>query len=242
MVGLHTKPEECFPPSANLHPIFWGFHLTNWNHTWDHISKPVCVEYLKKHEPIGCRDSYTTEKLAALGVKTFYSKCLTLTLPKREHEPENGWNIVADMAIPLPSFIKDEALYVSHVINHQSKEELKFHQAQKLLNLYRDQAKLVITSRVHCALPCIAMGIPVIFIGNAQDYRLSIVRDAGMPIYHFNKKEFNDLQSNEEKRKMMEILWTTIDWNGHLVDFEDQKIDLIKNFQNHIRVKMHDFL
>src|SRR5690606_10070852 len=36
-------------------------------------------------------------------------------------------------------------------------------EAQKLLDVY-SQASLVITSRIHCALPCVALGTPVIFV------------------------------------------------------------------------------
>jgi exopolysaccharide biosynthesis predicted pyruvyltransferase EpsI len=39
----------------------------------------------------------------------------------------------------------------------------KFQKAEALLEKYA-QAKLVITSRLHCALPCIALGTPIIFI------------------------------------------------------------------------------
>ena len=42
-------------------------------------------------------------------------------------------------------------------------DEEKFEMAEDLLNKYA-RAKLVITSRIHCALPCLAMGTPVIFI------------------------------------------------------------------------------
>jgi len=45
--------------------------------------------------------------------------------------------------------------------------------AQKRLDEYA-QAKLVITSRIHCALPCLAFGTPVIFIHqNLADPRFS---------------------------------------------------------------------
>ena len=34
--------------------------------------------------------------------------------------------------------------------------------AAAMLALYRDQARLIVTSLLHCALPAIAMGIPVV--------------------------------------------------------------------------------
>jgi hypothetical protein len=55
--------------------------------------------------------------------------------------------------------------------------------AEALLKMYRETARLVITTRLHAALPCIAMGIPVIFFGSAADGRTAIVRDIGGRIY-----------------------------------------------------------
>ena len=55
--------------------------------------------------------------------------------------------------------------------------------AQDILNLYRDEASLVITSALHCAQPCIAMGIPVIFIDPEESSeRFSTLRGI-IPIY-----------------------------------------------------------
>ena len=46
----------------------------------------------------------------------------------------------------------------------QSHDE-KFDAARRLLVKYAN-ARLVITSRIHCALPCLAMGVPVIFLNS----------------------------------------------------------------------------
>ncbi|HEY0092602.1 MAG TPA: polysaccharide pyruvyl transferase family protein, partial [Flavobacterium sp.] len=47
--------------------------------------------------------------------------------------------------------------------------EEKFAMAEDLLNKYA-RAKLVITSRIHCALPCLAMGTPVIFVNGFDSF------------------------------------------------------------------------
>lgn len=49
----------------------------------------------------------------------------------------------------------------------------RFKQAEELLARYA-RAKLVITSRIHCALPCLAFGTPVIFVNrNLEDPRFT---------------------------------------------------------------------
>src|SRR5690606_10514170 len=46
-------------------------------------------------------------------------------------------------------------------------ENEKFLLAEELLNKY-STAKLVITSRIHCALPCLALGTPVIYLNGFE--------------------------------------------------------------------------
>jgi hypothetical protein len=38
------------------------------------------LKIFKKYEPIGCRDEKTVVKLKALGVKAYFSGCLTTTI------------------------------------------------------------------------------------------------------------------------------------------------------------------
>lgn len=205
-------PETCLPRSVNLHPIFWGFHITDTNDSWDYFSQKEVLRYLRQYEPIGCRDPYTAERLSALGVETFVSYCLTLTLPRREKEPENGKVFVVDaFQVPLPEELKKESIYYTHISFFKYRDALKRLHAKQLLQLYRSEARLVVTTRLHCLLPCIAMGIPVVFFNNPSDYRVSWVKEIGVKIY--------TLQEIEE-----------VDWSPTLIDYEVQKKILQRNF------------
>ncbi|MEN3324120.1 polysaccharide pyruvyl transferase family protein [Mariniflexile soesokkakense] len=62
------------------------------------------------------------------------------------------------------------AKYISQVpreIGLSEQEKLDY--AENCLKKYA-KAKLVITSRIHCALPCLAMGTPVIFLNSFNDF------------------------------------------------------------------------
>ncbi len=62
-----------------------------------------------------------------------------------------------------PELLKS-AQYLTQVLPEgKQTEEEKFAYAEDCLKKYA-KAKLVITSRIHCALPCLAMGTPVIFM------------------------------------------------------------------------------
>ncbi len=74
----------------------------------------------------------------------------------------------------LKNFISEEVLSSAEFINqeppsNQYTDEEKFDMAEKLLHKYA-RAKLVITSRIHCALPCLALGTPVIFVNGFDSF------------------------------------------------------------------------
>ena len=66
-------------------------------------------------------------------------------------------SLIDDEVLENRKFVKQE-LSANNLLDEQ-----KFVLAEDLLHRYA-RAKLVITSRIHCALPCLALGTPVIFI------------------------------------------------------------------------------
>lgn len=178
-------PKLSFPPPSHIEPIFIGFHISPFNEGYKHFLGEASVEYLKKHEPIGCRDRKTMQLLIEKGISAFQSHCLTLTFPTRNKVPKAGKVILTDTeGINIPETLTRNALRASHRLSSPDfPETIKRDMAGILLRLYREQARLVITTRLHCALPCIAMGIPVVFFGNREDSRFSVLQATGMPIY-----------------------------------------------------------
>ncbi|MGV0033849.1 MAG: polysaccharide pyruvyl transferase family protein [Candidatus Azotimanducaceae bacterium WSBS_2022_MAG_OTU7] len=125
--------------------------------------------------------------------------------------------------------------------------------AGELLERYRTQAKLVITSKLHCALPCIAMGIPVIFFADKRDERLHLVREfipinpyiaigsehAGAKIlptpdkYRF-KVFMRRLKSKAWHHLRYRRAWQKIDWDPAPVDVTDVKKTILANLKRMI--------
>lgn len=63
-----------------------------------------------------------------------------------------------------------QAVYIQQELPAKTySEEEKFVLAEELLHKYA-RAKLVITSRIHCALPCLALGTPVIFVNGFDGF------------------------------------------------------------------------
>ena len=172
-------PDRIFPLAKCFKPIMIGMHIAET--ASEIMFRASTVEYFKKHEPIGCRDRQSMAILQKHDIDAYYSKCLTLTLPTRQMAPSEGKIFIVDASrMPIPNTIRQNAVYLTH-LDRTAKN--KYDKAHQLLNRYRDEAKLVITTRLHCALPCVAMGIPVVFFSDPGEYRVSVAADIGLKIH-----------------------------------------------------------
>lgn len=159
--------------SNSINPLFVAFHINNINDV-----KKETLDYLKKYEPIGCRDYKTRNFLIKNGIKAYFSSCLTTTLYKkyRKENVERKGIIFTDYeenAVPrkirkyingiLKEYDKEDIEKIAHIYPLNLSQDERFKLAESLLNKYAE-AKLVITSRIHCALPCLALNTPVILV------------------------------------------------------------------------------
>ena len=238
---------DAFPPSEDIIPIYFSFHIANSELSNDFFTSPKCREHFKRWEPIGCRDQSTAELLGSKGINTFFSKCLTLTLDKRSAPPNEGKLFIVDGdSLPIPKSVTDANIVQR--VTHGWNEPFQSYQgnmrtAQQLLDHYRDEASLIITSRLHCAMPCQAMGIPTIFfpITHFYDYgRVSVYADAGgkmqpmrsYPIissstmYKFFPRSLKRYIRRGEialSTVTQELYKDNFDWQFHSIELEDEK-------------------
>lgn len=93
---------DNWPPSDKITPLFISFHITP-----DKAEKMLTkqgVAYLKKHEPIGCRDKGTQRLLESNGIEAYFSGCLTLTLGRvYQHNPSGNKVVFVDPYFDMPS-------------------------------------------------------------------------------------------------------------------------------------------
>ena len=180
----HT-PELCFPFAPCIIPLFFGFHLTNWNHTCNYVENEHVLDFLRKYSPIGCRDRFTEDKLKGFGIEVFFSNCMTLSFPNRNYTPPKTKFLMVDVPdLNIPDYIYQKSEFFTHLFSKIYSEREKFTAAKSLLRYYKEKVSAVITTRLHCALPCLAMGIPVLFIGNKNDPRFSSLTEVCVKIYH----------------------------------------------------------
>lgn len=91
MNGWFMWHPENFPPSPCINPLFVAFHLAPSMEK--RFFTDETVVYLKKHEPIGTRDTTTQKLMEKHGIKSYFSGCLTLTLDKTYLQEEHGDDI-----------------------------------------------------------------------------------------------------------------------------------------------------
>ena len=234
MNGWYMHRPKNWPPSIKIHPLFVAFHINSL--AIDSLLDKTSIEYLKKYEPIGCRDLYTMNLLKNKGLCAYFSGCVTLTLGYKYHNKnktssiyfvdpyfdikkdfqtlfKNAWylifhyntiNIISKKfpsqrkglrkLIKLVTFYKKykkifsrEVLINAIYINQQSSkwkdecptDDIALKKAEELVRMYAS-AKFVVTSRIHCALPCLGLETPVIYTENTNQSEASSCRLDGL--------------------------------------------------------------
>lgn len=169
-----------WPPSPYIKPLPISMHFTNKDWFWDTTDRAYHLqgyglEYLKDIEPIGCRDSHTQKLLDSKGIKTEYTGCMTLTIPKFQKIEKQDYICAVDVSEEVIEQIKKttdmEVKIVTHTVPedyHKLSWEKRMENVEELLKLYQG-ARAVISYRLHCALLCLAIGTPTILLN--EEYR-----------------------------------------------------------------------
>lgn len=167
----YSKQQKySWPPHPTLQPLFVSFHLSE--RAAPFFLDKRGVRYLRQHGPIGCRDLSTLKLLQSAKLDAYFSGCLTLTLPERSAADVNGSVVLSDVPHGLlPQIEEVVRSKLSHCViysTHASaalarSQKERFAIAQAYLDTY-GKAAFVVTTRLHAALPCIAMGVPVLLV------------------------------------------------------------------------------
>ncbi len=188
MNGWYLDCLKSWPPTDSIEPLLISMHFnTSFNETKDVISTKESKEYFDSYGPVGCRDYATLDLLESLDIDAYYSGCLTLSLENNEKKESDYKYIVVNSVISkdIIDFLKTKTDMDIYDINQESiwsfnKKYLnkmptsykltsfynikeKFFIGENILDLY-ENAVCVITDRVHCAFPCLALKTPVLFV------------------------------------------------------------------------------
>ncbi len=174
-----------WPPVNCIVPKFVGFHYAD-HQLSRQPGSPFKYEflnglggdYLKAHGPIGCRDMYTLGQLQELGIDSYFSGCITMTLPQMPETPDKGTYICIvdlekEVVDKIKEILKDEDIEVRVMTHTRERDpdmpwEKRKEIVEGLLTTYQN-ARCVVTKKLHCSLPCLALGTPVFLIKEMLD-------------------------------------------------------------------------
>lgn len=211
--GFFMYEPAHWPPSEAIDPLFISMHLSSQYHA-EPMARKELRDYYAKHLPVGGRDKRTVRIFEENGHAAYFSACVTLTLenpfppeersgeillvdPFYKYQSEDYRNYLENAIIPPQE--RHRVVHITHSLapDHGMSEAEKIAKATELLDRYA-RASLVITSRIHCALPCTGMGTPVLFIANGYDRKHGFERFEGI-IDFFNVVDPNHFPLSSRK-------------------------------------------
>ena len=195
----HQSISNAFP--KNVIPVFLCWSLLGG------ALNPEDVPYLKAHEPIGCRDEQTLKECEKYGIRAYFNGCITICFPRKEYNKDGKVYMVdvpKELENHIPKELLDDAVYVTH--NVPSVDDL-YGLAKNMLLDYSN-ARLIITQRLHAAIPALAMGVPVVLGKNYFSSRYSWC-DKFIQVYDINE-------------------YDTINWKPDAIDLDNYKEKMFK--------------
>ena len=187
--GWFMHSPSTWPPPPTVDPLVISFHAapSKFRGSWR-------LDYLREQSrvrPIGARDLDTLALLREAGIEdAYWSGCLTLTLRQSEASARADHILAVDLpeqdlavlrGLTTRAIVAESQLVgASHRSWHwrlfgrrKLDQTARLAQARRRLDEFASAAA-VVTTRLHAALPSLALGTPVLFVTEKQmDPRLS---------------------------------------------------------------------
>lgn len=243
MNGWFLHHKYSWPPSEYIAPLLIGMHLASNDCLgigYDYIEGRG-KDFFMKAQPVGCRDSSTRNRLNDFGIEAYFSGCLTLTLNSFGNVTKRKGICIVDVPKEVEKKITEEYSADFTILTHYLSEEErklprkdKMKRVEKFLKRYQE-ATCVVTSRLHVALPCLALLTPVLLIYDKGEVdRFSDY----LPLLHYCTKEellegnndYNILNPPANKENYLELratLWNTCREFIHAVSVNSKTWDKV---------------
>lgn len=230
LFDINFMDENKINISADIIPVFCSMTIESHTYKDDYLNE-YNIHFLKKYEPIGCRDYKTYTALRKVGIEAYLNGCLTSIFPQRSVGRKPDKILLVDAPLELYPYIPQDLIKEAISLTQQYyykddvSNETIMKNVKRQYQFYGEEAKLVITSRLHVASPCMAMGIPVIFVKNSIDARFSWI-DTYLKLYGRNEFE-------------------SIEWNPKTIEFGENKNIILELVCKRIRgelIKKDEYL
>jgi len=192
MNGWYTHRPNNFPWTlSQANPLITSIYVVD--HVKNTFSSKANVDFFKKHEPIGARSIDTKYFFDSLGIQSYFSGCMTLTLKADPSIQKRNFIIALNVSDSVFNKLKKDSycpvIRLNAEVMHQYLNiSQRFKIAQYYLYLYQS-AKCVVTTKLHGTLPCLALGTPVLNISlpGFDDSRFTSLRELA---HNMTEEEF----------------------------------------------------
>lgn len=206
------------PLPPRIIPLFISSHFAK------NVLEEKEINYLRQYEPIGCRDEFSLQIMREHGIRAYIGGCITTVFPKRKPSICSEKVFLVDIPKSLETYIPKDILNraerCTHMVSIPKCEmttqdgKINYQKSKQMLKKYEKEAGLVIGSRLHALVPCMAMGIPVIGAFENISYRFSWLDKY---IHLYSHEEFSNIDWNPEpvlyeemKKRMLDFFCTQI--------------------------------
>lgn len=177
-------------PSASVIPYYFGQCVGR-----PELLNDAWLAEWRKHQPIGVRDLHSVSLLCDHGIEAHFTGCLTMWMGRFIEQPTRRNGVVfLDVPEAMEAFIPEDVRAGAERITNETPKGgdqlARFRQCAMVLDRLRT-AEMVVTRRLHAALPCVGFRTPVtVYLeGNEKNRRRFSGSDQIVPvIYHDGKK------------------------------------------------------
>lgn len=197
-----------FPYSPYIEPLLISMHLNYYDdllYSEYKFLEGYTKEFITSNYDgkIGCRDMSSKKVLEDLGYKAYFSGCMTLTLDIPSKKKVSKYICAVDLNKDMVDHLKRifkgyEIKEITHDVDPKELSRKSYTDRMKgieeFLKVYQN-ATLVVTNRLHCALPCLSLKTPVLLIYyEYNENRIQIYRDY---ITNCSEEEFFAMDKND---------------------------------------------
>jgi len=171
--GWYLHSPYAWPPTdSNLHPLLISMYFNmNNKDVANAVQSSQSIAFLHRYGNqgggVGARDLGTKNMLQDLGIPAYFSGCLTLTLQRDNQLARQDYVLCVDVSDEVYQMIckntNRPVIKMTPQITPTLDRSERFTLAELFLTAYQ-AAHAVVTSRLHCVLPCMALQTPVLHV------------------------------------------------------------------------------
>lgn len=247
MNGWFMYNKLGWPVSSYINPLYLSMHFCEYDALGieGDFLDGIGGDDFREHQPIGCRDHATQQFLQKKGIQTWFSGCMTLTLDAKFPKTQGEYICLTNLDEETEHYIRQAypSLEIRVISQEKTEAEMeksweeRFEDVEKLLTVYQN-AKAVVTTRLHCALPCLALQTPVLLLSQSEIEEQERFDGLGSLVHHAAKEDLlagkfaydlNNPPSNPEeyqqiRRTLKETVRTFLEKNSVCTDALKQRM------------------